>query len=68
LTGPLPALGLWDLKTARGLRKDAAGGTHHTTLFVSKGTRFNYAYFLVRRMDDLFHSFPKMPVTSSVEV
>jgi len=67
IAGSLPALGSWDLKTARGLRKASAGGTHHTTVFVSEGTRFNYAYFLVRRMGVLFHGLPGSFVTTMAE-
>jgi hypothetical protein len=39
----------------RKVQKVSAGGkietpTHHTTFFVSAGTEFNYAFFLVRHM------------------
>jgi hypothetical protein len=42
-------------------------GTHHTTVFVNGGVRFNYAYFLVRRMAMLFHGLPGSFATSQVD-
>jgi hypothetical protein len=42
-------------------------GTHHTTVFVNGGARFNYAYFLVRRMAVLFHGVPGSSAASQVD-
>jgi hypothetical protein len=49
------------------LRVGDDSGTHHTTVFVSGGTRFNYSYFLVRRMRILFASMPREFSPSSPE-
>ena len=67
IAGSLPALGSWDLKNARGLRKATNGGTHHTTVFVPECSRFSYAYFLVRRMAVLFHNNLPRSIIASPE-
>jgi hypothetical protein len=44
-------------------------GTHHTTVFVSEGMHFNYAYFLVRRMQVLFRpGYPALPQAALLQV